>query len=394
MTKYEPYMNRCAICKGYKLLCGKRFCPILRKLSLFKSIYSSVRFDKEIFGPSPPAIFVGSRGYPYVTFSPLVPLTDSDASKLSDPLKWHDVTLDEAVKLRLTLVMGEKKVHVKSDVDFDELAMSIKPVDAEMILRRKPRIRIKLDDVSPIVNPSAELEKLILSENPKIPNFVEKVVSDEIGAKDSILALYEKGFEEYYIIRLFSSGLLGINKKIVPTRWSITAVEDTIGEQIKREIVEYDWIDRFEIYFSEFVGNRYVILMMPNSYSFELLEVWLPNSIFGFSGVLRDYELFKKRGYAKETSGAYYSARLSVLEFLKERRRQARTIVFREITQDYYIPIGSWQIRVGVKKALEKRVGEFDSLASALEFLKDLLIHPLSDYVKRSELLSLSSILR
>ena len=387
-------MNRCAICKGYKLLCGRQFCPILRKLSLFKSIYSSVRLDKEIFGSSPPAIFVGSRGYPYVTFSPLVPLTDSDASKLNDPLKWHDVTLDEAVKLRLTLVMGEKKIHVKSGVDFDELAMSIKPVDAEMILRKKPRIRIKLDDVSPIVNPSAELEKLILSENPKIPNFVEKVVSDEIGAKDGILALYEKGFEEYYIIRLFSSGLLGINKKIVPTRWSITAVEDTIGEQIKREIVEYDWIDRFEIYFSEFVGNRYVILMMPNGYSFELLEVWLPNSIFGFSGVLRDYELFKKRGYAKETSGAYYSARLSVLEFLKERRRQARTIVFREITQDYYIPIGSWQIRVGVKKALEKRVREFDSLASALEFLKDLLIHPLSDYVKRSELLSLSNILR
>jgi hypothetical protein len=179
---------------------------------------------------------------------------------------------------------------------------------------------------------------------------------------------------------------------MVPTRWSITAVEDKLGEHIKREIVNFEPIEHYEVYRSEFLGNIYTVLMIPSSYAFELLEVWLPNSLFGFSGVLKDYEFLKKKGYAKETLGAYYSARLSVLEFLRKRRRQARVIVFREITEDYFAPIGSWQIRVGVKKALTNKIGTFEDLRTTLNFLKGLLKHNLEDYVRRSSVLNVRTI--
>lgn len=378
-------MNRCAICKGHKLLCGRSFCPILRKLRIVKSVYSSLKIDREVFGESPPYIFVGEAGYPQVRVAPSVAL--DGASLLSNPLEWENITLDEALKRRSMLIMGEKSVHVNSSVDFDSLVMSIKPVDSEMILSRRPTFKINLNETAPLINPKAKLEKLRVVDNPKVPNYVERIVNDDIKAGESIISLYEKGFDEYYIIRLLSAGLLGIKRRLVPTRWSITAVEDKIGERIKGEIIHYNPIDKFELYHSEFLGNRYTVLLIPDSYAFELLEVWLPESIFGFSGVLRDYEFFKRREYAKETSGAYYSARLSVLEFLRKRKRQARVVVFREITQEYYIPIGSWQIRVGVKKALENKIADFDNLFDIENLLRGILRHPLEDYLKRSVIL-------
>ncbi|WP_456327773.1 hypothetical protein [Archaeoglobus sp.] len=253
-------------------------------------------------------------------------------------------------------------------------------------------IKIDLNEISAVVNPKAELEKLKVVGNPKVPKAVDKIVEDDIKAQKAIVDLYEKGFDEYYIIRLLSAGLLGINKKLVPTRWSITAVEDTIGEYLKREVVNYKPINSCEVYRAEFLGNIYTILMIPSAYAFELLEVWLPKSLFGFSGVLRDYEFFKKKGYANETLGAYYSARLSVLEFLRKRKRQAKVVVFREVTEDYYAPIGSWQIRVGVRRALKNKVGTFDDLNSALSFLKDILRHRLEDYLRRDVVLKVRSI--
>jgi len=383
---------KCAICKGYRLLCGRSFCPILKRIRIIKSVFSDLKLDKVVFGSSPPSIFVGERGYPKVRVAPLVPPIEGETSSLDSPLKWEDLTLEEAIRRRAMLVMGERVCNVKTSLDFDGLVMSVKPVDAEMILSKKPVIKIDLNEISAVVNPKAELEKLKVVGNPKVPKAVDKIVEDDIKAQKAIVDLYEKGFDEYYIIRLLSAGLLGINKKLVPTRWSITAVEDTIGEYLKREVVNYKPINSCEVYRAEFLGNIYTILMIPSAYAFELLEVWLPKSLFGFSGVLRDYEFFKKKGYANETLGAYYSARLSVLEFLRKRKRQAKVVVFREVTEDYYAPIGSWQIRVGVRRALKNKVGTFDDLNSALSFLKDILRHRLEDYLRRDVVLKVRSI--
>lgn len=387
----------CAICKGRKLLCGRPTCPILERFRVVRSVEKIVN-KREIFGSSPPSIFVGEFGYPKVRIGPLVPPIEGDTSYLDNPLKWEKAQIGDILKYRSLLVMGETKADInvrKSQRilgEIQELAMSIKPVDSEILLKRKPILKVLPSEFAPPIGPKAELLAFELTENPKIPRKSDYVVSDELKAEKAIMTLYNSGFDEYYIIRLLSAGLLGINKKLVPTRWSITAVQDTIGRHLKREILHYDTINDFELYFYEFLGNRYAVLLMPESYSFELLEVWLKGSLFGSEEpeVIHDWEDWRGiKGYANQTLGAYYAARLSVLEHLRKRRKQAKILVFREVTPKYYAPVGVWQIRLGVKKALENPIGKFNTLEEALNEVRKLLELPLEKYLIKSTILKI-----
>lgn len=387
----------CALCKGRKLLCGRPTCPILERFRVVKSVERIVN-RREIFGSSPPSIFVGEFGYPKVRIGPLVPPIEGNTSYLDSPLKWENKTINDILKYRSLLVMGETKADVKVSKsqrilsEIQELAMSIRPVDSEILLKRKPILKVLPNEFAPPIGPKAELLDFELTENPKIPRKTYHVVNDELKSDEAIMRLYNWGFDEYYIVRLLSAGLLGINRRLVPTRWSITAVQDTIGKYLRREILKYDTINEFELHFYEFLGNRYVVLLMPESYAFELLEVWLKGSLFGSEEpqVIHDYEDWRGiKGYAEETTGAYYAARLSVLEFLRNRRRQARILVFREVTPKYYAPVGVWQIRLGVKKALENPIGRFNTLQEALNEIRKLLEHPLEKYLEKSWLLKM-----
>ncbi|ASJ10107.1 hypothetical protein A3L12_01750 [Thermococcus sp. P6] len=392
----EPFNSKlCAICKGRKLLCGRPTCPILERFRVARTVEEKIN-RREIFGSSPPGVFVGEYGYPKVRIGPLVPPVEGNTSHLDSPLKWENKTIKDILYYRSLLVMGE----MKADVDLrrsgrilsevQELAMSIRPVDSEVFLKRKPILRVLPGEFAPPLGPRAELMDFELTENPRIPRRTDYVVSDELKAEQAIMRLYNWGFDEYYIVRLLSAGLLGLRRKLVPTRWSITAVQDTIGKNLRKEVVHYPLINDYEVYFHRFLGNRYVVLLMPESYAFELLEVWLRGSLFGASepGVIHDYEDFRgRKEYVKETAGAYYAARLSVLEAMRRRRKQARVVVFREVTPEYYAPVGVWQIRTGVRKAMEKVKGRFDTLREALDAVGEHLEHPLDEYLRRSYVL-------
>ena len=385
----------CAICKGRKLLCGRPTCPILERFRVAQTVEQRLN-KRHLFGSSPPSIFVGEHGYPKVRIGPLVPPIEGNTSYLDSPLKWENKTIRDILYYRSLLVMGETRADVnvrKSGrilSEVQELAMSVKPVDSEVILKKKPVLKVLPSEFAPPLGPKAELLDFELTENPRIPRKTDYVVSDELKAEEAIMRLYNWGFDEYYIIRLLSAGLLGVEKKLVPTRWSITAVQDTIGKNLRREILHYPEINNYEVYFYRFLGNRYAVLLMPETYAFELLEVWLRGSLFGSErpSVIHDYEDFRgRKEYVKETAGAYHAARLSVLETLRKRRRQARAVVFREVTPEYYAPVGVWQIRLGVKKALNNPIGRFETLSEALEAVGRRLEHPLEEYLRRSYIL-------
>ncbi|HDI01968.1 MAG TPA: hypothetical protein ENF78_06045, partial [Candidatus Bathyarchaeota archaeon] len=61
----------CLRCKG-KGLCGRPDCPFLKAMKLFSS-YMPDLDSTELEGNSPPAVFVGRFGYPYVSVGPLIP---------------------------------------------------------------------------------------------------------------------------------------------------------------------------------------------------------------------------------------------------------------------------------------------------------------------------------
>ncbi|WP_292460738.1 Nre family DNA repair protein [Methanothermococcus sp.] len=393
----------CSICKGRKLLCGKSKCPTLEKLRAFNDIKQ--KFDKklnknEIFGASPPSIFVGEFNYPNVRMAPLVPPIGGDTSFLDSPLKWENKSIKAIIKYRSMLVMGETK-HINVDICknsklskilelIQELAMAVKPVDSEITLKRKPSFDIVPSGFAPPISPKGDLLKFSIAENPKIPSKSDYIVNDELKAVDSIISLYNYGFDEYYIVKLLSAGLLGINKKLVPTRWSITGVQDTIGRYLTKKIIDYPPINDYEVYYNEFLGNRYAILLIPDYYAYELMEVWEKGALFGCDNppVLGDYEDLKTNGYAKETTGAFYASRLSVLEYLNERKRQSKIVVFREITSDYYAPVGVWQVRTGIKKSFDKGVFKFNTLEEALSKIDELLNNPLERYRLKSRILT------
>jgi len=99
-------------------------------------------------------------------------------------------------------------------------------------------------------------------------------------------------------------------------------------------------------------------------------SVWNPSA--------RDYSLasahegFEGRtGYVDETAGAYYAARLGVLEHLQERDRQAKCLVLRDVTDDYWAPVGVWQVREGVRHAFDGESAAAETFREALDAVLD-----------------------
>jgi hypothetical protein len=62
-----------------------------------------------------------------------------------------------------------------------------------------------------------------------------------------------------------------------------------------------------------------------------------------------------------------------VLEYLADRGRQATALVLREVTDDYWAPVGVWQVRESVRNALAGEPATAETFHGALSQLVDLL---------------------
>ncbi len=85
--------------------------------------------------------------------------------------------------------------------------------------------------------------------------------------------------------------------------------------------------------------------------------------------------------------GGYYAGRFGVAEYLNRIKRQARVIIFREIYEGYIMPVGVWEVRENVRKAVEKNPRKFSTLNEALADIGTRLRIPIDEYLKRSEIL-------
>jgi len=150
-----------------------------------------------------------------------------------------------------------------------------------------------------------------------------------------------------------SGGLIGRRRKVVPTRWSITAVDDSVSSALKQKIARYTPIDHIRVFSHELYANRIVVVLLPGDWRFEMIERWEKNSLWSgeSDSITVDREGMKKKGYSP-ISGAYYSARLAVAEYLEETRQCARVIVIRSVSADYWAPLGTWVIREATRGAM------------------------------------------
>ena len=372
----------CIRCKGKnpKLFCGRDFCPIYKKIESQKKV--NIKAKKDYFGESP-NIFIGRYGYPNINVGIL---SVEDYKQHDNPLLWskENYQIPEIVDLRTALINSSFKANIKSFDDrylemSQEISLAKKPVDVEISLEKKPQFRLSFQQDTMPHGPNVKLEKAEITENPKIPKIVDKVVDDiDLKANSAIETLYEKGYDEHYLTRILSVGNLGVKKerKLVPTRWSITAVDDNIGKKLIKEIKDYSEYS-YVAHFGSYLGNYYLILFFPEIWSYELFETYLPKSLWNQMNILQtatDYEGYEKRKYyAENTVGGYYAARLGILEYLKKKKRQSSILVLRFITDEYWAPLGVWVVREAVRKTLASKGIEFGSKELMLEYARKLM---------------------
>ena len=358
-------MSLCARCKG-NLLCGRIKCPLLEKFR-FLTPFSDI--EGEIEKPTPPSVFVGRIGYPKVYVGPLLTMSTFHDPEFADsPWMWES-SIEDVIKIRSSLLRGMKRLDVYSRdrylAELQEAAASIKHIEVETEVKKVIK-RPLFDDVMQPMGVSAKIESFEITENPKIPPKVEKVHYDDLNASNAIKYLFDKGFNTYYLQRIFSVGMLGEEDKrrLVPTRWSITAVHDILGEEIKKEILDFSSIDEHFLFSFEHFGNHFEVILSPGNYSFELIEIWAKKSFWNPESTWVGYDredVMRKKAYST-LGGGYYAARLPVLEYLLKIGRKASITVIREIRPEYYAPLGVWVVEEGVRKAMDKQPEKSDSL--------------------------------
>ena len=389
----------CVICKGSRNLCGKVRCPLMTRF------YSECRTlpqidSKDIAGCSPPSVFVGRYGYPKVDIGPLLPLEYGDTSLLDLPERWVGRRQSAIVDMRFRLVRGKYRIDAtdfrKSGRIVDnvqELALTEKPVEVETNLSSKPRGRLVLDDAVQPFGPSGRMETLSVG-NGRFERSLERSFYDvDMKATDAVVASYRSGTRVSEIEKAFSVGTMGVGKRrrFVPTRWSITAVDDIISKELVGRAKHLETIDKYRVYFWDQLDNRWAIVMMPCSWRFEMMEAWYPQSSWNLSDSHIDFEV-DSEGYDGRTTyaamgGSYYAARLAIAERLEKERRSAGVIVMREIHPGYNIPLGVWNIRENCRTALLYDPIEADTLEGLWPHIDAYMDIKHEEWKKRSELI-------
>ncbi len=376
----------CVRCKGGRALCGK---PCYLMADIQRRIPSIELKKADWNGPSPPALFVGRHGYPDVRIGPLVaPLeTSSDALQMiGDTRGWYGRGIEELVAARASLVNGHRRTGVHAVRERDpgrvlavtrELAMADRPADTELNFTKAPgrALAPQLGDMVPPMGPGVDTRRARLGENPHVPRSVDRLVGDTHAlAADALVELQRAKLPQDHATRLLSAGLLGHEgrRKLVPTRWAITATDDTLSKALLEKVREQSLLDVVQVHEAEYNGNHFLVLLLPRPWGFEMQETWGAGSAWAPKPVtVCDWEEHAgRRTYADQVTGAYYAARLAVAEHLLRLRRQATAIVVRHVSDLYWAPLGVWLIRETMRDAMQRKPLVFPEMAAALKHIQ------------------------
>ena len=396
----SPPAWMCLACRGAKLLCGKPRCPIIVKAQAMAKLNASMTTN-EIAGSSPPGVFVGRLGYPRVSIGPMVPPRFGDTSVLDTPEEWLGRPIDQIVDYRYSLVRGNSKASVEDARDpgrilssLQELAMAAKPVDTELKLTKAPRRILTLSEDTQPYGPSGPLDRFRI-DNPSVDRRVQTAYYDrDLGAAGAVGELYRKGVLVTRIQKAFSLGMFGIGarRRIVPTRWSITAVDSSISLDLIEKVKHHPTIDGYRVYSFGMYDNQYVAILMPEPWRFEWIEAWFPNTTWNqFTRepyMIGDYEEYFGRTKYARVGGCYYSTRLAVGEALEREGRQAAAIVLRETYPGFIMPLGVWNVRESIRALFRQPFQKHETFRSAMDSALSMLRISKARWKRESVLIS------
>lgn len=390
----------CIRCRGTKYLCGLSYCPVLVKARV-KAYAEAVEGKRELYGSSPPSVFVGRVGWPKVRVYPSAPPLTGDTSKLEDPRAWLAMELEEFLSSRLIMARGSLNYSVddarrpdKLLSEVQALALSPRSAEVELAFQKPLRGGPALDEHSPPFGPAAPLRSIKLGSLPPPEEAVERAYGDmDLPADEAVWTLYRSGIDVHRISRLLSVGALGVGRRrrLVPTRWSITAVDKHVSDKLLERVRRMPPVDSYLVYARRFKGNAFAALLTPSGFMYEWGEAWWPNTTWNLYGgapeVEVDWEGPRGRTTYPSIGGCYYAARLAAAEALHAMGRQAAVVIWREIYPGFDLPVGVWFVRENVRALFKQRPERFDSLDEALGHMAQNLKLPIDVWYSRSGLL-------
>jgi DNA repair protein NreA len=388
----------CLRCRSAQLLCGKPVCPILVKYRAFERTLPMVQ-GTMLDGSSPPGVFVGRFGYPKVAIGPLLSPMHGSTELLDTPEEWVGRSVEEVVGFRTGLVRGTSRYRV-TDAARSEgllerlqlLGLAVESVESEAEFRRPPRGHLALSDSAPPFGPSAPIERVRLDVR-RVDPHLERLSSDvHANARVAVEELYDRGVRVSRIQRAFSVGAFGRQgrRRLVPTRWSITAVDDLVSKRLLETVRDLPELDEIRLYSLSALDNRWQIVLLPGAYRYESIETWYPNTVWNPSDqviIMGDHEGHTGRTTYAAIGGCYYAARLATAEALVRLGRQAGVVVLREVHPGEILPLGVWNVREYVREAMRRPPERLASLTELGERLSAGFAIPLERWLRASAVL-------
>jgi hypothetical protein len=316
-----------------------------------------------------------------------------DTRVMDTPEAWipGEKTQEDILGFRMSLVRGKRPVLV-DDLGsgyigkLQEIALSSGSVESEATFRESPR-GFSLSDEHTPYGPSGSLESFDLGTT-RMDRSLEGVFHDgDLTASEAVISLHGENIPFSAIQKAFSCGTMGVGRKrrLVPTRWSITACDSTIADHLLQEVKKNPVIDRCLVHESSTLSNRYAVLLLPTGWQYEWMEAFL--HVMGNEELIfADHETGAGKAGYSSVGGCYYSCKMAVLEGLARAGRQAGAIVFREAYRGY-VPMGVFNVRENVRNAMRSNPLGFEDMKAALAHISSRMKLPLRRFVGESTLL-------
>lgn len=354
----------------------------------------SVKVGKDLEGSTPPSVFIGRWSYPKVYAGPMMVGETGDTSIMDSPESWigEHKTQEDIINYRMNLVRGKQLIKI-TDLEnpfvekLQDISLASKSIDSEATFGKRPRGALLTEDSMPH-GPSAVIEKFDI-DAVRWDKQLEKTFYDtDLTAREAVLNLHNKDVPFTAMQKAFSVGAIGTKykRKLVPTRWSITACDSTLADLFLKEVRKFDILDTYRVYEFGSLNNYYIILLTPTEWQYEWYEAFI-RLIGKEELIFSDYETNTDKKEYSSVGGCYYTSKMAVLDALVKEKKQAGLIVLREAYEGY-VPLGVFNVRENMKNAMSSPYKEFETLKDALKYAGTKLKIPISKYVKQGTLLN------
>ena len=365
----------------------------LKELTSSLMTFPSVATGPQISGTSPPSVFIGQWNYPDVLAGPLVTPIHGNTTIMDMPEAWisGNRTQEEIIRDRLNLIRGTMLVNVTNINSryvekLQEVALSGNSVESETDFLRLPQ-GLSLSEEHTPHGPSAPIERFEITES-NWQRDLEKVYYDtDLPAKDAILDLHAENIPFSTIQKAFSTGTMGRKRKrrLVPTRWSITACDTAIADSLLARVKQCALLDTVRVHEFSSLNNRYAVILLPTAWQYEWTEAFL-HVLGNEEYIFSDHEGSGKKTTYSPLGGCYYSCKMAVLETLFREQKQAGVIVLREALKGY-IPLGVFNVRENVRSAMLQKGQEFETVSGALRHIAGHFSLPMQRFLEEGKLL-------